>query len=253
MTKIAYRVKGEGEDYSGRLENVYKAVQSEATLLHPKLQAMISSYANGKAALMIDSNSDKVIGYIRLTELLGSELKAGIGLSPNFPNIEEIGTAIIINEPLYRGKGYYPGLRNKLLTSQLPRLQREELLIIGTTKNPKVITVLDDARALGIDFYIVPHLNLPNLAAFTCTCTPMFGTGMQFDKACEARIAPENAQLIQIARNKGEKKFASEGRIKCTMYVSSIKLARRIDKELSERFGNNDSLIAKLKEIKYYD
>src|SRR5690348_18251658 len=112
MPKMIYNVRGAAGDYSNKLNEVYSAIQNEATLLHPTLASITASYRNGKAVLMVDQEIDRVVGYVRLTELVNPNLKNKLGLSANFPNIEEIGTAIILNDPLYRNKGYYPGLRN---------------------------------------------------------------------------------------------------------------------------------------------
>ncbi len=229
---------------------IAEMISSEPSLLHPDQASLQESFAKNQAVVMYDD--EKLIGFVRFTPLLTPQLKEQIGLPENFPDISEIGSAVLLNSPEYRGKGLYAPLRNRLLETIKDRVEEEKLLVLGTTKNIAVYKVLPQSSELGIDFYTSRHTEFPMIAPFTCVCSPDFGCGFQLSTECPERV--EEDQLINLI-NISE---SNKGKIPCIMYVSDKSLAERMDKSLGYYFGGYDlppqqTLVQRLVQNAYYE
>lgn len=225
-------------------------ISHESMLLHPTARSLQESFDRHQAIVMYDR--EELVGFVRFTPLLDSLLKDKIGLSQEFPDISEIGSAVLLNEPEYRGKGLYAPLRNKLLETVSDKAIGGDILILGTTKNIAVYKVLQNSKELGLDFYPCRHTEFPMIAPFTCVCTPDFGQGFQLSGECPQRV--ETNQLINLEQIADE----TYGKIPCVMYVSDKDLARKMDAELLQTFGDNminaqTELVQRLKVNNHYD
>lgn len=94
------------------LTEIHGGILGEDTLLHPTLDSLRKSYENNMAVALLDN--ERVIGFVRFTSLLDKSIKDKLGLESSIPDIWEIGSAIIIKDPQYRGRGFYPRLRSSL-------------------------------------------------------------------------------------------------------------------------------------------
>lgn len=234
------------------LQELHAAMQRESTLLHPTLSSLEQSFQDGRAIALLDG--ERAVGYIRFTPLVDDRMRGALAVSPECPDIWEIGSAIILPEDAYRGRGFFSSLRNSLLATVQNEIRQERLLILGTTKTIKVITVLDKAQALGITFYQSAHTEFPMIAPLTCVCNPDFGCGFHIASHCPQRVTPSQLKELPVLAQ-----ASSDGtKIPCTMYVSSRPLAAHIDEALRIRFAQDNrecpqqALIDSLKRIDYY-
>jgi hypothetical protein len=207
-----------------------------------------SSFSDRRAVVLMDG--EKTIGYVRLSSLLDISGKNMLGIPDDFPDIAETGTAII--HPDYRGHGYYPKLRTKLQSMFVEEMKEERLLVLGTTKNLRVIESLDDAVEIGLQFTIVGRDEIPMIAPFTCVCEGEFGNGFQNGTSCFQ--AATQSELIQIGKHNWEDVKKNGGsKIPCTVYVSDIDLARKMETRLLDQFGSRDEVVNALRSIGYYE
>lgn len=228
------------------LKPIYQAINVEKSLLHPTLEKLQESYAQGLSVVMSD-DSDQIIGHVRLTPLLDDELKLKLGLSQEFPRIWEVGSAIIKKE--FRGRGYYAPLRNALVERYIEDIEVKRLLILGTTKTVTVLKSLPKAEEIGAFLQPCHHLDAPMVAAFTCVCKGKFGQGFQFSVNCPSRISkdkiPINGNLDSISRSE-------DGSTPCVMYTSSPDLSLHMNISLMNSFGSSDNLVKSLENAGHY-
>lgn len=234
------------------LSEILEAMHHETgTLLQPSLESLQRSFAEREAVVLMDG--PRPIGFVRFSELLNEDSRRSLNLPDDFPLIYETGSAIIL--PEYRGRHLYPGLRTKLLSLVADRIKDRELLVLGTTKSPKVIESLDDANELGINFEIVDHLGTPLVSAFTCVCEGDFGTGFQDGEACSKRATTSEMILIQDHdwRALQEAGGKPNGKIPCTLYVSDLELMHEMERRLVGQFGTQQELVNALRGIGHYE
>lgn len=238
----------ETPDLSGILEAMHNET---GTLLQPSLESLQGSFEKGEAVVLMDGPTP--VGFVRFSELLNEESRSALDLPDDFPLIYETGSAIIL--PEYRGRHLYPGLRTRLLSLVAERIKNRELLVLGTTKSPKVIESLDDANELGLGFEIIdPHDN-PMVASFTCVCEGDFGSGFQNGSACFNRatkteialVAKHDWKAVQEAGNR------SDGKIPCTVYVSDVELMNKMEDRLTILFRSQAELVNELRGIGHYE
>jgi hypothetical protein len=230
------------------LSEVFSAIQQKKdVLLQPTLESMQASYKKGLASVLLDG--ERTVGYVRFSTLLDDDLKTKLNLESSVPNVYEIGTAIIL--PEYRGNGFYPQLRNNLLSLVEDQMKTGELLVIGTTKSVRVAEVMKEARKMGINFSITRPGEYPGIQCLTCVCKPDFGVGVQFD-VYECPKTMEEGKLINL-RNIAELdgkthhreilQFSPDGKIDCVMYVSDVNLAQRTSDKLIGVFGSKQNFV----------
>jgi hypothetical protein len=234
---------GKFPDFSELLEAIH---HEKGTLLQPSLEDLEESFADRNAVVLEDGN--RSIGYVRFSSLLDNTGKAKLGLSDAFPNIYEIGTAIIL--PEYRGRHLYPKLRNALLSLHKDEMKQGRLLVLGTTKSPKVVMSLSHSKEIGLEFTVTGHDNLPMIEPFTCVCSGDFGNGFQNSPECSKRATETEVVLIQKAdwRTLQEQGGKPNGKIPCTLYVSDLELASQMEKELMVKYGSQEKLVEALRE-----
>ncbi len=238
--------------YCPDLNRITEAIHREpGTVLDSSLESVVNSFMQMKAVTLMDGA--EAVGYVRYTPLLDGDKKRQLGLRDDFPDIDETGTAIILRE--YRGHHYYPRLRTALLSLRAQDMKDGKVLILGTTKSPKIIESLDDSNALGLEFDVVDFMEVENVSAHTCVCEGDFGNGFQNGINCPNRAT--NEDLIQIARHdwQGLQKRGRmiDGKIPCTLYLSNARLARSLNDEVREQFGSLDNLIKALKDVGHYE
>lgn len=234
------------------LREIHSVMRHEKNMLHPPIGEIVRSFADGLACVLVDGEGSKerAVGYYRFIPLMDGGLKERLGLPIDFPDIWEMGSAVIL--PEYRGHHLARLLSDTLLGSQAARIRNHELLILGTTKTIKVVRIHEHALRGGSDelsFHICRHTDFSNIAALTCVCEGPMGTGMHLDYECSRRA--DTGAVESIRRSELSELPAARGPdIACVMYVSSRELAESINRRLGAQF---DGLFAsKLKEIGYY-
>lgn len=230
------------------LEPIHQAILNEPTLLHPSLDVLKQSFQDNKAIVMLDGQEP--VGFARLVNLVDDGLKKRLGLGSDFPNINEVGSAVIINKPEYRGNGYYGDLRNALLQIKQQEIITGELLVVGTTKNIAVVRVLPKSAKLGINFQTCHHSEYPMVSPFTCICSGDFGQGYQLSSSCNSRISES---YCQVNGKINLMPIDPDGKIACIMYISSVQVASRANRLLQGAFGTQERLVNALCEVSYYD
>lgn len=208
------------------------------------------SFDSGMAAVLINSEDKVVVGGARFTPLLDQKKKEELGLSDlQLPDIWEMGSIVSMGKA--RGNGFSRSLNEKLLESVRERIERGELLILGTTKTIFLAnTLLKIDLGTGGKFSLLSQDELRMIAPLTCVCEKPLGTGFQISPNCEYRIRPD-----QDPTSLGNNLI---GKIPCTLFISNIDLARRTDGVLKERFSKvnpsnpQGALVAALKGIGYY-
>lgn len=209
------------------LRELNRMMNEESSMLLPATTEAMEESFNKGLAVVLTSESGEAVGYLRFSVLLDDEKKRRLGIPASLPNVLEIGSAFI--DPRFRG-GVYSAVRNEALSMILPAIHAEQVLVIGTTKAVKVLHAASHAKELGIQFEPSVHTDYEMLSPLTCVCQGNFGSGMQFGDMCPRRITAEQLPLVEsIASEQG-------GKIPCTMYVSNINLARRMDRNLREHF-----------------
>lgn len=233
---------------------IHQAILREKdSLLPTSIESLQKSFEDNLATVLMDS--DRAVGFIRFSPLLTGKVKNFLGLESDFPEITEIGSAVILKNENYRGKGYYPKLRNHLLESVVEEVKQKRLLVLGTTKNIIVYKVLPKAKELGIEFYPSVHTEFSMIAPFTCVCKPDFGCGFQLSTNCSKRVTKDQVEKLEhLARS------SSDGiKVSCIMYVSDKQLASEIDIKLKDVFTTIDpldpqkALVDRLKTGGYYE
>jgi hypothetical protein len=220
------------------------AIAQEPHILHPTSEALLESFDSGLALLATDPNHDhRPIGYLRLEPLLSADLKDRLGLPDDFPEIMELGTMFVDPSPEYRGRGHIKRMCQVLFRQKEAELKSGQLLVIGTTKDYRVLLALQSLESA--QFQPLHHLDLAHVAAFTCICTGNFGQGYQYSaNACPERIGPEYQDKLDIlARHLAEQEST---KIPCVMFADNIEKAKRIDEQLKQFFGG-DSSVEKLR------
>lgn len=230
------------------LRPIHQAILQERTLLHPSLENLERSYVQGMSVVMMDEG--RPVGHVRFTPLLDEELKQALGLSSDFPSVWEIGSAVIFDDPAYRGRGHYADLRNNLVAGFVDRIYTDGLLLLGTTKSVSVIKSLPRADRIGVFFKNCFHHEFPMVSALTCVCEGDFGQGFHVADNCKKRLQPEG---MEIEERVGEVINTNNEHNKCVMYVSSVRLAEQIDCELNDRFGSLPGLVDRLKAVGHFD
>lgn len=197
-------------------------------------EALRESFEKDMAVALVDRETRKVMGGSRLIPLLDNGLREKIGLDRDFPQIWEMGSVIIVDDPKARGNGFSFKLNKALLDSVRQRTDSGELLIIGTTKTLFLIRTLLKEN-IGLNFSISSHDEYPMIAPLTCVCKGEMGQGFQESNNCSARIKPEQAaNLLNSA--------CKDGKIPCTLFVSDRELAQKIEEGLKTRFSKDNLL-----------
>jgi hypothetical protein len=233
-------------DLNGVIDSIH---HETGTLLQPSIESLENSFADRKAVVLLDQ--ERAVGYVRLSSLLDADKKEAIGLPGDFPDITETGSAII--HPKLRGHGYYPKMRTELLSMFSEEMREGKMLILGTTKNPRVIESLDDSvDRTGMEFQIVSRHEIPMIAPFTCVCQGEFGRGFQEGASCHQEPTPN--QLVQITEHKWEDvRKNGNGKIPCTLYVSDLDLANEMGIFLYSHYGSQENLVEALKMVGQYE
>src|SRR5262249_49985053 len=128
------------EFFSGLVEGVRR----ESHLLHPPASDLAVSFNAREAIVALDEDYDRVIGYVRLEPLLTARLRTILQLSQEFPNVYEAGTMFVDPDPSCRGRGHLQKMCAGLLGEYSDELKVGEMLVLGTTKDIRVLKALDD-------------------------------------------------------------------------------------------------------------
>lgn len=225
------------------LSSLHQIMQRESALLPTSVATMQQKYELGHAIILTNEAGDPV-GYLGFTPLIDEDAKRSLGLPDDFPNVWEIGSAIV--HPSYRG-GVYRAFRSAALELVLKEMKEKRMLILGTTKVDSVLHTNRHApEDLGITFTQLVHTDLDAIAALTCVCHGTFGRGRQNSSFCPRRVTKD--QLPNLDRLASVK----YGKIPCTMYVSDISLAMQMNDFLLDKFGNVDNWIKSLHNNGHY-
>lgn len=238
MTVDSIETLGRVPDLSEILDAIHNETDS---LLQPSLEAMEDSFARRNAVVLRDG--ERVVGYVRFTELLNDDVRKKLGLRDDFPEIYESGTAIILSE--LRGRHLYPRMRNGLLSLRADDIRNKRLLGLGTSRKERVIRSGLHSSEVGIGFEVVDYSSIPMITPFTCGCDGDFGSGFQNGPSCFNRATSSEVILIQQLdfRALQEQTGKPAGKIPCTLYVSDLELAQQMNTELMGIFGSQEALI----------
>lgn len=209
------------------------------------------SFNSGMAAVLINSEN-QIVGGARFIPLLDHGEKEKLDLSSSqIPDIWELGSIVSMGEA--RGNGFNRSLNEKLLESVRERIEKQELLILGTTKTLFLVKTLlkIDLGPKG-NFSMLSHDQLSMIAPLTCVCEKPLGAGFQMSPNCDYRIMPNQVdKLMALGDN-------LKGKIPCTLFVSDKGLAGKTDSVLRKKYEMVNSsnpqgaLVAALKRIRYY-
>jgi hypothetical protein len=229
------------------------SIAVESALLHPTPDALLESFESGQAIIALDNErQDRPIGFVRFEPLLSDSIREGLGLTCEFPEIAELATMFVENDPRYRGQRHMSQMCDKLFETKHQELVDGELLVIGTAKDYRVIRTLQGISSAR--FEVCHHLDLPHLAALTCICSGNFGSGFQNNpRACGARL--DNYFIGKIDELANFLKESESTKIPCVMFVSDKDIAHQIDQQLAKLFNTEMSVIAlrdRLNELGYY-
>lgn len=240
-----------------------------AAMLPVTVPSLEQSFANGLSTIVMDTTTDTPVGHIRFSPLFTPELRTHLNLPSDLPDLWEIGTGWIDGSDHFRSQGLYRMVRNDHISRYQDELNEGNLISIGTTKSLKVLHTLHHAQEeFGVEGIILPHTNMPFIAAFTCICTGNFGCGFQNGvDACPQRIKPEqfpgdgapNTFIDHTdleAITKIQDLNGGSGKIPCTMYLQGKKSAiMNLELRLQEQFGTPENLIEQLKQpaVNYYN
>lgn len=231
------------------LSLVWKGMQEDKFVLKPPLEELEQSYKDGQATVLVAEVEGREVGvaYIRRSNLLDEKRKLELGLKEKVGSeIQEIGSSFTL--PAFRGStlidgqkmSYYELMRRMEMARALPDMVAGKLLVIGTSKNKRIddinIRMNEDLifKEFGVELFNIVHTSkeTENIAPFTCVCTPDFGLGFQFTKQCPKRITQDQlGKLVQLAADTPDRE------IPCTMYVSNLRLAMNINKQLGDAFS----------------
>ncbi len=229
--------------------NLSASIQSEPGLLHPDGTELCESFSTGLAVIAVDRDAgNKPVGYMRMESLLSESVREQLGLPSDFPNVMELGTMFTLNDDKYRGKGLMSQLSQQLFDHYRGDIESGNVLVIGTTKDWRVIRVLQGLGGqVGDQFRVLNHLQFPHVAALTCICSGDFGSGFQVGPdACTKRIDRSTTDLSLDLGGSLESMLSdlvSESdspKIPCVMFVSSVTAARNAD-TLLRTCGPTDS------------
>jgi hypothetical protein len=188
----------------------------------------------------------QTVGHLSFTRLLDSNVKHKLGLKPNFPEVVEVGSAIVAYQLkikdnrdapiLLRNRGYSEKMLTSLLHNHLEDLQDRSvnpIVGIGTTKSlyfVKAISHISDHQNLNIKF--VEHSEYPFIAPLTCVCTPGKGGGMgyQYDGSCPVRI--DSVEVLETFNGRAVT-VRGEAKCACVMFVLNPILAESVNNGLS--------------------
>lgn len=209
------------------------------------------SFDSGMAAVLINSE-DQVVGGARFIPLLGQGEKEKLGLSSSqIPDIWELGSIVSMGDA--RGNGYNKSLNEKLLESVRGRMEKKELLILGTTKTLFLVkTLLKIDLGTKGNFSMLSHDQLSMIAPLTCVCERPLGTGFQMSPNCEYRIKPDQVDDLKALGDN------LKGKIPCTLFVSDKGLADKTNSVLGDKYrmvnpsNPQGALVAALTRIGYY-
>lgn len=232
---------------------IQSGIAKEDRLLHPSTNDLAVSFNAAEAVIAIDSISGTPFGYVRLEPLVTERLKSLLELPANFPALFEAGTMYIDPDARYRGHGHLRKMCATILEESRDEIDNGKMLIIGTTKDVRVLKALDDGDILN--FTACHHNSFPLLSAFTCVCSGDFGKGYQYgEEACQQRLPDSlNRESIGI-RELPVVNGTPE--IPCTMFVNSLETARAAENMLERHFGSLGSPLKSLRntllEFNYY-
>ncbi|MEK7517127.1 MAG: hypothetical protein AAB583_01125 [Patescibacteria group bacterium] len=274
QTGLAARmVCGDMGELCPDLSLVWEGMQEDKFVLKPPISELEESYREGQAIVLVAPVAGKEIGvgYIRRSNLLDDKTKLRLGLSERVGvNIQEIGSSFLVKE--YRKTAiidgekisYYELMRRLSMAEALPDIVSGKLLIIGTSKNKRMVEINERMneepifKEFGVGLFNTVHTSATTdlIAPFTCVCSPDFGYGFQLTRYCPKRITGEQLDnLDNLAKESPDRE------IPCVMYVSSSALAAYTNQQLRAvysnegRYGEIDSqgnLVNALRVLSYY-
>lgn len=267
MSEFIARHIGIGELTASNRDLLARGMGREKNSILPVTPAEImNSFNTGLSTILIEQRTRKAIGHIRFSPLITPMLKDQLSLPSEMPLLWEIGSGYIDNE--HRKQGLYTVLRNEHIGRFKDELTSGSHVFLGTTKTLRVLHALRHAQErYGIEGVILPHTQLPFIAAFTCVCKGDFGQGYQCGvDACGVRIKQEqfpmgkstNGLLDQMdVKSIDEIKDLNggEGTIPCTMYIQGNKgVILKMEEELKKQFGTPEDLVVQLRRpiVDYY-
>lgn len=268
MSEYIARHIGIGELTSSNRDLLAQGMSREKSSILPvTANDIVESFNAGLSTVLLEQETGKAVGHIRFSPLITPMLKDQLSLPPTMPLLMEIGTGYIAKE--HRGNGLYTLLRNEHIGRFKDELASGSHVFLGTTKTLRVLHALRHAQErYGIEGVILPHTQLPFIAAFTCVCKGDFGNGYQCGvDACGNRIKQEqfpmgksiNGLLDQMdVKSIDEIKDLNggEGTIPCTMYIQGNKgTIIKMEEELKKQFGTPENLVAQLRQpnVDYYE
>jgi hypothetical protein len=255
------------------LAAVYNSLnQDKGRILKTSIESVQRSYDSGMAAVIVDAYDRAqvrtAVGFVRFVPLIPHQVSDSLRRSGHRFQVVETGTAHIMPEHrgrVYQGHGHYRPLREALY-SQVESGLHDRILVIGTTKNRRVIKSLHDLRERYpyLDYEVTSHDKYPGIKALTCVCTGKFGHGVQLGDKCSKRIrGREIIPLIQSTSIHHGQHDRQSDDIDCTMYVSSSRLADDINERLLGHFalynhgrlhlGGYRILVEKLRSVGHYE
>lgn len=268
MSEFITRYIGIGELTDSNRDLLAQGMKREKNSILPVTAAeILDSFKAGLSTVLIEQRTGKAIGHIRFSPLITPMLKDQLSLPSEMPLLLEIGSGYIDKE--YRKQGLYTLLRNEHIGRFKDELASGSHVFLGTTKTLRVLHALRHAQErYGIEGVILPHTQLPFIAAFTCVCKGDFGQGYQCGvDACGKRIKPDqfpmdkanNGLLDQMdikSIDRIKDLNGGEGTIPCTMYIQGNKdVILRMEEELKRQFGAPGNLVAQLRRpnVDYYE
>ncbi len=228
---------------------ITKLIRKEADKDHvllPVTSKMLETRFNQGDSVVLGVDG-QTAGHLSFTRLLDSNMKKKLGLKPNFPEVIELGSAIVA--PQFRQNRCSEKMLDSLLWTHHTELQNHaenSIVGVGTTKSlyfVKAVSHISDHLNLKIEF--VNHLAYPFLAPLTCVCTPGRGGGMgfQYGEPCNVRI--DNAEVLE-AFNGRIVPVQGEAICQCVMFVLNPILAESVNNGLGKLVGGSPEAFVKL-------
>ncbi len=227
---------------------------------------IVTSERGRSILLMDDTNRVGVVGFRDIIGDMYDPLRANLGLYiDSFPEIWTIGRAFII--PKYRGRGYYPEMRNQLFLAHKEVIDSNKVLVIGSGRYLSTFRLQLKAGAIGMDFQEVYPEEVRMLNVFTPDpiSRQEISDGTFYDSAMMDR---DNLQIVQTNSDEEFEKVLTDlaqrvyratqeqlptlvPSIVTPLYVSSLRLALDCNKQL-KGFRSPYFLIQTLRALDYF-
>ncbi len=233
------------------LREIHRGIEADDHMRHPSRESLERSYAEGMAVAMVDRSegTNVAVGYVRLSERLGSDLYRSIGLeAANLPKVYEIGSGFVLGE--YRGGRHYPGMRNSLLQLHRREITQGSMLVVGITNNVQVVKALGHAEKIGVSFDTGTmrelHEGYEMTTQFFCNCNPHPQIKIMIQiPGCTSQPTPQYTIESEHPDKNGSMPYY-------TVYWSNQSLMRRLDDRLRQSFGGRSGLRSALEDVNYY-